>query len=638
LDTCRKELSKCQSELITVRNELERKVVLENELRAELVLKNNIETQLDNKVNVETLLRNELKDKSSIENELRKDIKERMNIESELRNQLAKNCKREDELRNELEIKSIMINEMRSEFEAKLSVSNKNIQELREQLTAKEIEQSKARQTADVEKAAVEKRLTETAAELSACQNRIKELTATYLADVQLKQKENHTVREEYLRINDLKEGLARRCQELESLNQEMSDRMSTLEQALALSQSEVRRWKTGAQTDLKCTNEAGFIEAGSLDDLTSLVQRELEVSSELDQSLLNQLVSRDRDLVERINNSSSSSLGRSEVLRLLQKVQEEGAAVLSLSERLFLAQHSGEAVPADLGEMTVRDGGARKAEILHFRLEQEKVVTDDLRSALDAEKRHSLELLASISRERQKRNDLEEELSLLRRQLKQKSRSSVSDSDNEEFLNTIEAQKRQIESLEESLQREKENFEQLQQVLQVERMRWRQDSPDSQAHSGSSGEAPPPGNVAALIISHLRRELSEERRRVSDLLIDLDREKRQQQQHLQQQQVSGRRADFGSGRLEEPGAVHQVGKDSQGSDRWRMREYELERLVAELELKVDLAEREEGRLRDTVQRLDAELNEERERTASGKKKLSYGFVKQSLRVNAYLN
>ena len=47
-------------------------------------------------------------------------------------------------------------------------------------------------------------------------------------------------------------------------------------------------------------------------------------------------------------------------------------------------------------------------------------------------------------------------------------------DSDNEELLNTIEAQKLSILSLEESLRAERENFSQLQHVLEVERRRGR--------------------------------------------------------------------------------------------------------------------------------------------------------------------
>jgi len=357
-------------------------------------------------------------------------------------------------------------------------------------------------------------------------------------------------------------------------------------------------------------------IEAGSLEDLTSLVQRELEVSSELDQSLLNHLVSKESQAVQKnahISSSTNDDLGRSEMQRLLQKVQEEGLAVLSLSERLFLAHHAerrgggGRSESTEDQLETVERDWARRLELLQFRIQQEKVVAEDLRRALDSEKRHSLELLSSLSRERQQKSDLEEQLVVLRRQAKQRSLSLVSDSDNEEFLNTIEAQKRQIECLEDSLQREKDNFDQLQQVLQAERLRIKQASPEF----GGCEEAP--GEVASLIISHLRRELDEERQRVGDLLIHLDKEKRQHQLSLRRSEA-GASTTWGESEVSRQAA--QEGEPWR--EAWRNREFELERLVAELELKVELLEREERRLREAGQRLEHELEEERKRGASG--------------------
>merc|ERR1719347_1449798 len=79
----------------------------------------------------------------------------------------------------------------------------------------------------------------------------------------------------------------------------------------------------------------------------------------------------------------------------------------------------------------------------------------------------------------------LEQELELVREKLQQSEyKLSLrenqlhfnSDSENEEFLNTIEAQKLQILTLEESLKLEKENFSQLQHVLEVERGRGKRD------------------------------------------------------------------------------------------------------------------------------------------------------------------
>ena len=601
LGSRQKELEVCQSELTRCRKELEEKANIENKLHFELTKRANIECELrcelEKKIHDENDLLSKLKKKDSIEKELRSELVMKLNIENELQSELEKKTNFESSLRSDL------------------STRDGQVKELEAKMASRELAELASVQDANAEKIARDRQLADSALQLAAFHSKIKELTDRFRTDLQLKEQEKETLQIEYYSMRELKDNLETRCQELDARHQEMSGRITSLEQVLATRESEVER---SLRKDCLSEDKADSVEAGSLDDLTSLVQRELEVSSELDQSLLNQLVSRDKDVVSRINSDTNNILGRSEVQRLLQKVQDEGSAVLSLSERLFLAQHSaGSGHPQSevQSEAAERDWG-RRMEILHFKLQQEKVITEDLRCAVDSEKRHSLELLSSLSRERQQKSNLEEELVALRRQLKQRSLSLVSDSENEEFLNTIEAQKRQIESLEESLQREKENFEQLQKVLQVERLRLRQDSPDGrQAHSGSADEAP--GEVATLIISHLRRELDEERRRVGELLLDLDSEKRQQQHP----QLTSRRSEAAlngwGGGLE--AAVQPAGKDDPWTEAWRTREYELERLVAELELKLELLEREGARLREINQRLELELHEERERATSGK-------------------
>jgi molecular chaperone GrpE (heat shock protein) len=94
--------------------------------------------------------------------------------------------------------------------------------------------------------------------------------------------------------------------------------------------------------------------------------------------------------------------------------------------------------------------------------------------------------------------------------------------------------------------------------------------------------------------------------------LVDLDRERRQQQ-HL-----SHRRSEAGATTTAWGEQELRRQEEEPWVEAWRNREYEQERLVAELELKVELLEREQRRLREDGQRLEQELLEERERATSG--------------------
>ena len=113
----------------------------------------------------------------------------------------------------------------------------------------------------------------------------------------------------------------------------------------------------------------------------------------------------------------------------------------------------------------------------MKFDIEQEKAINKDLQNALDSEKENSLDLLSKLSDERKRRSNLEDELNSLQRQVrslenKLRNANYAVDSDNAEYMITIDAQKEQLESLEESLKMERDNFNQLQNVLAVERKR----------------------------------------------------------------------------------------------------------------------------------------------------------------------
>ena len=126
--------------------------------------------------------------------------------------------------------------------------------------------------------------------------------------------------------------------------------------------------------------------------------------------------------------------------------------------------------------------------------------LTRDLRDGLEAEKKLGLDSMARLSAERQERQELEHRLEEMARELREHQRHIASDSDNAEFLDTIEAQKLQVLSLEESLQQERQTLGQLQQLLEVERSRGRKD-PNSST-----------GGRLEEVTAKLRQDLNKER------------------------------------------------------------------------------------------------------------------------------
>ena len=68
-------------------------------------------------------------------------------------------------------------------------------------------------------------------------------------------------------------------------------------------------------------------------------VQAELDRSTELDNTLLSQVVS--GLSLDNSGVTAASSSGVTEIQRLIKKIQGDGVKVLSLSERLFLMQHA---------------------------------------------------------------------------------------------------------------------------------------------------------------------------------------------------------------------------------------------------------------------------------------------------------
>ena len=514
------------------------------------------------------------------------------------------------------EIAKLKVNEEASVMkQIELDQANKEGQELKNKLKVVEEDLEKI----NVEKLKLSTDLAKVTKEMSSIDTVVKEMTAQFKNEISSKEDDIDRLKIQLRQAFDEKKLAEANKHDVDIQLVEVQAKLKTIENRI--------------DTDhpVRCPVNGGLpqdgeedVEVGSLDDLTSLVQRELDISSELDQSLLNQLVS---------TNTTLTSRGEaSEIQRLLKKVQDDGVRVLTLSERIFLSQHS-KAVP-NTGNKDL----LKKFEQLQFDIEQERIVMEDLRSALDSEKRTCLEMMSKLTRERQLRTELEEQLAATKRQVVKERPSkglcSLVDSDNEEFLNTIEEQRKQISCLEESLRQEKDNVVQLQHVLSVERRRGRQEETSQERRNeqdieelrtelraersyreqlesrvGGSGK---PGEVAKLIVSRLHGELDSERKKVRHLELELEKERQkyfdvfQEYKYQKAESVVGQNLD----RISD--------MDNSWTRAWRSRELELERLVAELELRIDVAEKEEGRNKQQIENLQTELCQEREKNNSG--------------------
>ena len=584
LQTCRDQLRQLQDEAMKdaspdLREEIKR-------------LREEVSDRVQGMENIHAILQN---------NEL--EIKSRLKTEEDLKNKLSG---------AENEIAQLLIKTRQ------LSLDNLDLQSIKDSAEKKQEDLITAKRT-------LEEELTTVKREMSSIETVVKEMTGQFKQEVQSRENELENVKATLLLAQNSESVLSSKCTELEIDLNDAKMKLNLAQTQLSTKEFELNEQKNSTKKD-----ELMPIEVGSLDDLTNLVQRELDISSDLDQTLLTQLVS---------GNSSFNTTGggATEVQRLARKVQKDGVRVLSLSERLFLTQHTNEEKPRPADNDTKFRDIERQLELLQFEVEQERIVSHDYKHALESEKKNGLDIISKLSRERQLRSELEEELSVVQRQVrllnkeKMKRLPSLVDSDNEEFLHTIQTQRQQIESLEDSLKLEKENFAHLQNVLTVERRRGRQEESseerrneddiselrnqlrsersyreklESSLGGGKSGE------VAKLIIGRLHSELEAERRRNCQLSVQLEREKKKYFDVYQEYKYKK------SESIEK--SAEGVGLDESWTRVWRTRELELERLVAELEMKVEVLQLEEGRTRQQVENLQIELNYERENNNSG--------------------
>ena len=570
-------------------------------------------------------------------------------LESKVANSNANVQKNEQQLREKLEMIS-GLERSQTSLRTKLQTVQSENEEIKASLQREDGASEKVRE----EKQMLEKQLEKVTLEMASVQNVVAEMTRTFKQQVQVKEQEVRKCQEENFSLSRLSQELKAKCDDLEHINRDNRLKIEELENRISVSGKRMK-------SDLE--DEKVDLQHGSLEDLSNLVQAELDLSSELDNTLLSQVVT---GLGLDNSQITNNSTGLSEIQRLLRKIQGDGIDVLSLSERLFLMQHCGTSVSKNLNTTTDSESGSkereleRKLELLDFQLKQEKFLAEDLRRSLMTEKRTGMESLSKLGQERISRSELETELALCKEKLSQAEyRLSLkesqlhfnSDSENEEFLNTIEAQKTQILSLEESLRQERENFSQLQHVLEVERARGKkevavrhqnevmekrlslvhQELERERAVRQSVETNAGTEEVSKMIIKQLQRDLQYERDKLGQHEILLAREK---------QKYSDLYTEYEHLKKTSPNISHSsqfpvMVTSSQDMGKFlKDKNFELERYNSEMEVRLDSQDRDLQRLRAECLRLETELRQERDRSSSG---MSQDQLSRMQQVNKFL-
>merc|ERR1719239_1029831 len=260
------------------------------------------------------------------------------------------------------------------------------------------------------------------------------------------------------------------------------------------------------------------------------------------------------------------------------------------------------------------------------------------------------MDSMARLGAERQERQEMEQRLEEMARELREL-RHFPSDSDNAEFLDTIEAQKLQVLSLEESLQQERETLCQLQQLLEVERNRGRKDPDPSsggrleevtaklrQDLNKERGvrkrleDSVSLDEVGQLVVRQLHLDLQHERTQVKELEASVERERRRYKDaKAELDQLKLRASVFHQG---SDTSIFRPPTDNAGDRQMKDRNLQLERRTAELEVIIEEAERETDRLRDEVARLQMEVQGEREKGMSG---MSAEQLARMRHINSFL-
>ena len=265
---------------------------------------------------------------------------------------LKENIQSIDKLREQLRIKDEQISSLERE-----------IQDAKEQhLEGRSVENSSLEKMIQ-EKQLVESQLERVTLEMARVQSVVAEMTKSFKHQIQIKEQEVRKCQEQNQSLANLSQQLQHKCQELEAEAKINKEKLDSLEK----SSSEIR-----SSEDIELDNNLG---TGSLDELSNMVQAELDLSTELDNTLLSQMMSQVASL-DNTALSATNSTGMFEIQRLIKKIQGDGIQVLSLSERLFLMQHTNVGKSFSLTSDTEPDGSkerelGRRLEVLEFQLKQ---------------------------------------------------------------------------------------------------------------------------------------------------------------------------------------------------------------------------------------------------------------------------
>ena len=173
----------------------------------------------------------------------------------------------------------------------------------------------------------LEQQLERVTLEMASVQNVVTEMTQSFKNQIIIEDQEVKKCQETNASLKSFNIELDKKCRDLEELDRANRDKISQLEKRIE-----------GGLKDMKVESDYENLEHGSLDDLSNLVQAELDRSSELDNTLLSQVVTGlglELDTTALSNNNT----GVTEIQRLIRKIQSDGIKVKISSLKIKFGQ-----------------------------------------------------------------------------------------------------------------------------------------------------------------------------------------------------------------------------------------------------------------------------------------------------------
>lgn len=246
------------------------------------------------------------------------------------------------------------------------------------------------------------------------------------------------------------------------------------------------RKLKDGWQSDCdeEIETETEDFEIGpsrrseSVDQLSRLVRRELELSDQLDKTILS--LQDERDTLtsglgdSELIDSRLDSLSQQIVEKLIDKISSKGLASY-LGESTSLNNKASPPVRSEVYLEVSPDIHRREVEKLTYQLEQERYNLQEIQAAICKERQQSLSLMEKLNSEKRTRQQLEEDVTRLQEELTEMQTQLLRHREEIEELDSLyQSEKNQNSTLEEALAAERENFNKLIASLDKERQRSR--------------------------------------------------------------------------------------------------------------------------------------------------------------------